>query len=130
MDEQCGIRDLLGGLEQFGWQPVEEGGNVIALKGVDGAVSLEPAGQLGTCRARRWKTCTRPARKPGGIWNRSRRSARNAAWAISASACGPTRPAKNCPSCPRAAYDIMLRHMPRVGSMGLDMMLRTCTIQV
>jgi glutamate--cysteine ligase len=23
----------------------------------------------------------------------------------------------------------MLRHMPRVGSMGLDMMLRTCTIQ-
>jgi glutamate--cysteine ligase len=24
----------------------------------------------------------------------------------------------------------MLRHMPRVGSMGLDMMLRTCTIQV
>ena len=24
----------------------------------------------------------------------------------------------------------MLRHMPRVGSLGLDMMLRTCTIQV
>jgi len=45
-DEPCGIRDLLGGLEQFGWSPVEEGGNVIALKGEDGAVSLEPAGQL------------------------------------------------------------------------------------
>jgi glutamate--cysteine ligase len=31
---------------------------------------------------------------------------------------------------PKGRYDIMLRHMPRVGSMGLDMMLRTCTIQV
>jgi glutamate--cysteine ligase len=31
---------------------------------------------------------------------------------------------------PKGRYDIMLRHMPRVGGMGLDMMLRTCTIQV
>ena len=31
---------------------------------------------------------------------------------------------------PKGRYAIMLRHMPRVGSMGLDMMLRTCTIQV
>ncbi|MCL9983767.1 MAG: glutamate--cysteine ligase, partial [Erythrobacter sp.] len=31
---------------------------------------------------------------------------------------------------PKGRYDIMLRHMPRVGTMGLDMMLRTCTIQV
>jgi glutamate--cysteine ligase len=31
---------------------------------------------------------------------------------------------------PKGRYRIMLDHMPRVGSMGLDMMLRTCTIQV
>jgi glutamate--cysteine ligase len=31
---------------------------------------------------------------------------------------------------PKGRYAIMLRHMPRVGSLGLDMMLRTCTIQV
>jgi glutamate--cysteine ligase len=30
---------------------------------------------------------------------------------------------------PKGRYAIMLRHMPRVGTMGLDMMLRTCTIQ-
>src|SRR3546814_10597180 len=30
---------------------------------------------------------------------------------------------------PKGRYEIMLRHMPRVGSLGLDMMLRTCTIQ-
>mgnify|MGYP002652415804 CR=1 FL=1 len=34
------------------------------------------------------------------------------------------------PVMPKGRYKIMLDHMPRVGSMGLDMMLRTCTIQV
>jgi glutamate--cysteine ligase len=34
------------------------------------------------------------------------------------------------PIMPKGRYEIMLRHMPRVGNLGLDMMLRTCTIQV
>src|SRR5438309_9815063 len=45
-DEPGGIRDLLLGLTEFGWEPVVENGNVIALKGADGNVSLEPAGQF------------------------------------------------------------------------------------
>ncbi|MCB2086266.1 MAG: glutamate--cysteine ligase, partial [Sphingomonadaceae bacterium] len=44
-DEPCGIRDLLMNLQQFGWEPVEENGKVIAMRGDDGTVSLEPAGQ-------------------------------------------------------------------------------------
>ena len=31
---------------------------------------------------------------------------------------------------PKGRYAIMLNYMPKVGSLGLDMMLRTCTIQV
>src|SRR5947199_10646240 len=45
-DEPGGIRDLLSGLTEFGWQPGIESGNVIALSGADGAISLEPAGQF------------------------------------------------------------------------------------
>ena len=45
-DEPGGIRDILLSMQDFGWQPVEEGGKIIALKGDDGAISLEPAGQL------------------------------------------------------------------------------------
>jgi glutamate--cysteine ligase len=128
-DEPCGIRDLLGGLEQFGWSPVEEGGNVIALKGEDGAVSLEPAGQLelsGAPLENLHQTCAETGRhlvqvkevgeKCGvgylglGMW--------------------PDKTRAELPIMPKGRYDIMLRHMPRVGTMGLDMMLRTCTIQV
>lgn len=41
----------------------------------------------------------------------------------------PDKTRAELPIMPKGRYAIMLRHMPRVGSMGLDMMLRTCTIQ-
>jgi glutamate--cysteine ligase len=41
----------------------------------------------------------------------------------------PDKRRDELPIMPKGRYDIMLRHMPRVGALGLDMMLRTCTIQ-
>jgi len=133
-DEQCGIRDLLKGLEQFGWEPVEEIGpdgtrNVIALKGADGAVSLEPAGQLelsGAPLENLHQTCAETGRHLAQVKEVGEK-------------CGvgylglgmwPDKTRAELPIMPKGRYDIMLRHMPRVGTMGLDMMLRTCTIQV
>lgn len=128
-DERGGIRDLLMAMTEFGWEPVYEGDNVIALKGEDGAVSLEPAGQLelsGAPLENLHQTCAETGRhlkqvkaigdKTGkgflglGLW--------------------PDKIRADLPIMPKGRYEIMLRHMPRVGSMGLDMMLRTCTIQV
>jgi len=127
-DEPGGIRDLLMALTEFGWEPILEGGNVIAMSGPDGAVSLEPAGQLelsGAPLVNLHQTCEETGRhlaqvktigdKLGlgylglGLW--------------------PDKTRAELPIMPKGRYDIMLRHMPRVGTMGLDMMLRTCTIQ-
>ncbi len=128
-DEQCGIRDLLMSLTEFGWEPVEEGGNVIAMKGTDGAVSLEPAGQLelsGAPLENLHQTCAETGRHLEQVKAIGER-------------CGvgylglgmwPDKTRKELPIMPKGRYEIMLRHMPRVGTMGLDMMLRTCTIQV
>lgn len=128
-DERGGIRDLLKGMEKFGWSPVEEGGHVIALKGDDGAVSLEPAGQLelsGAPLENLHQTCAETGRHLVQVKDVGE-------------ACGvgylglgmwPDKTRAELPIMPKGRYDIMLRHMPRVGTMGLDMMLRTCTIQV
>src|SRR5204862_319359 len=42
----------------------------------------------------------------------------------------PDKAREDLPIMPKGRYAIMLRYMPEVGSLGLDMMLRTCTIQV
>src|SRR5689334_834606 len=45
--EDGGIRAVLEGLQQFGWEPILDSGNPIGLTHADGAsVSLEPGGQL------------------------------------------------------------------------------------
>ncbi|WP_419816611.1 glutamate--cysteine ligase [Glacieibacterium sp.] len=127
-DEPGGIRDLLKEMEGYGWEPVLEGGKVIALKGADGAISLEPAGQFelsgaplesihDTCAEsnRHLKQCQEIGDRLGlgflglGFW--------------------PDKTRAELPVMPKGRYEIMRAHMPRVGNLGLDMMLRTCTIQ-
>src|SRR3954454_22642445 len=63
--EPGGIRDLLNGLTEYGWKPVIENGNVIALSGADGNISLEPAGQCelsGAALENLHETCAEAAR--------------------------------------------------------------------
>ena len=42
----------------------------------------------------------------------------------------PTSAPEAVPIMPKNRYDIMRAYMPTVGTLGLDMMLRSCTIQV
>ena len=42
----------------------------------------------------------------------------------------PDKTRAELPVMPKGRYKIMLDYMPKVGGLGLDMMLRTCTIQV
>jgi len=127
-DEPGGIRDLLKGLERFGWVPIEEGGNVIALKGADGAISLEPAGQFelsGAPLENLHQTCAETGRHLQQV------KAIGEQFDIGFLGLGmwPDKTRAELPVMPKGRYEIMMRHMPRVGSLGLDMMLRTCTIQ-
>ena len=128
-DEPGGIRDILLSLQEFGWYPIEEGGKVIAMGGPDGTVSLEPAGQLelsGAPLENLHQTCAETGRHLQQVKEVGER------FGVGFLGLGmwPDKTRDELPIMPKGRYDIMLRHMPRVGSLGLDMMLRTCTIQV
>ncbi|WP_267435089.1 glutamate--cysteine ligase [Sphingomonas sp. GM_Shp_1] len=128
-DEPSGIRALLGELEQYGWEPVLEGGNVIALNGADGSISLEPAGQFelsGAPLDNLHQTCAETGRHLAQV------KAAGDKLGVGFLGLGmwPDKTRAELPIMPKGRYAIMLRHMPRVGSLGLDMMLRTSTIQV
>src|SRR5687767_131141 len=127
--EPGGIRDILGELQQFGWEPVEEGGNVIALSGADGNVSLEPAGQLelsGAPLNSLHQTCAETGRHLDQV----KAVGEKCGVGFLGLGMWPDKRRDELPVMPKGRYEIMMRHMPRVGALGLDMMLRTCTIQV
>jgi glutamate--cysteine ligase len=128
-DEPGGINDMLHSLTEFGWEPVEEGGKVIALKGSDGAVSLEPAGQLelsGAPLENLHQTCAETGRHLQQVKKIGELTGKG----FLGMGLWPDKTRAELPIMPKGRYAIMLNHMPRVGTMGLDMMLRTCTIQV
>ena len=127
--EPCGIRDLLLALRQFGWEPIEENGEVIAMKGPDGTVSLEPAGQLelsGAPLENLHQTCAETGRHLEQV----KAIGEKCGVGFLGLGMWPDKTREELPVMPKGRYEIMMRHMPRVGSLGLDMMLRTCTIQV
>src|SRR5258708_15787285 len=45
-DGPDGIRAMLEGMTRFGWEPVVEGNNPIALQRANASITLEPAGQF------------------------------------------------------------------------------------
>jgi glutamate--cysteine ligase len=125
----AGIRAVLEQLQRFGWAPAREGDNVIALTFEGQSVSLEPGGQLElsgapldtlhqTCRE--LNTHLEQVKQVGGELG------------IGFMGLGfqPKWKREDIPVMPKGRYDIMRAYMPKKGSLGLDMMLRTCTVQV
>ncbi len=129
-DGHPGIRDLLEGMQQFGWKPVYEGDNVIALSGENGAnISLEPGGQFelsGAPVETLHQTCDEVHEHLRQI----REVNKDLGVAMIGIGFHPTLKREDVPWMPKGRYKIMREYMPKKGSMGLDMMLRTCTVQV
>lgn len=128
-----GILAMLTGLQRFGWSPVEEAGRVIALErknaeGFSASISLEPGGQFELSGA--------PLKDIHDICNETGQhlmEVKQVADQLNLGFLGlgfdPMWRREDIPVMPKGRYDIMRAYMPKKGKLGLDMMLRTCTIQ-
>ena len=127
---KVGIRALLDSMTRFGWQPVMEGNNVIALTNDTGAsISLEPAGQLelsGAPLKNVHETCSEVT----GHLQQVKAIASEMNIGFLGLGYHPKWPNAEMPWMPKGRYKIMREYMPKVGTMGLDMMKSTCTVQV
>ena len=125
------IRSLLEGMHDLlGWEPIMEGDNIIGMFDVTGggAISLEPGGQFElsgapletvhqtACELMAHLAQLREVAKPLGI-------------GFLGLGMTPNWTRAEMPVMPKGRYKIMTAYMPKVGTMGLDMMYRTCTVQ-
>ena len=115
-------------VEKFGWAPVWEDEHMIALLRGQASITLEPGGQLelsGAALSNTHETCaelhehlseTREVSSELGIgWLGVGRN--------------PVVTNENMPWMPKQRYGIMRGYLPTRGSMALDMMLGTATVQ-
>jgi glutamate--cysteine ligase len=125
---KTGIRAMLDGMTRFGWEPVTEGNNTIALLRGGANITLEPGGQLelsGAMLETVHETSDENAQHIDEV--------KKVAGEIGAGFIGlgfaPQWTRDDFDWMPKGRYKIMREYMPKVGKLGIDMMLRTCTVQ-
>ena len=124
-----GIRALLQGLTEFGWEPIEENGNLIALTQNGANITLEPGGQFelsGAPLIDVHHTC----RETNEHLAQVKAIGQKLGVGFLGLGFNPKWKREDIPWMPKGRYAIMRRYMPLRGNLGLDMMLRTCTVQV
>ena len=128
----CGIRALLAGMQKsLGWEPILDGGNLIGLADGAGlgAISLEPGGQFELSGAPIETIHDTEAELKDHL-DRLHAVARPMGVGFLGLGHSPVWTRAETPVMPKNRYDIMRAYMPKVGTRGLDMMLRTSTVQV
>ncbi|HEX5262013.1 MAG TPA: glutamate-cysteine ligase family protein, partial [Phenylobacterium sp.] len=126
--EPRGIKALLDGLTRYGWSPVMEGENVIALERGMANVSLEPGGQFELSGAP-LETIHDICEETGQHLQEVKVVADELGVGFLGLGFTPIWRRDQVPVMPKGRYKIMREYMPKVGNLGLDMMFRTCTVQ-
>jgi len=120
---------LKGLVSRFGWLPIEEEGKIVGCS-LDGqSVTLEPGGQLELSGAP-----VRTLHETCAETNSHLYQVKSLAEEVGAAFLGlgfdPKWDLEDVPVMPKGRYRIMKAYMPTVGTLGTDMMFRSCTIQV
>ncbi len=128
-DGARGIEALLHGLTRFGWENVDEHGRTVALLRDGASVTLEPAGQLELSGAP-LETIHQTCSEVDSHLTEVKAVADELQLGFLGMGFQPKWRRDDMPWMPKGRYQIMRSYMPKVGDLGLDMMTRTCTVQV
>ena len=123
-----GIGEILSRLERFGWEPIQEQGKTIALSMNGCAITLEPGGQFelsGAPLENIHQTCDEVHTHLAQV----KEVGDELGTGMLGLGFDPSWRRDQVSWMPKGRYAIMNREMQRVGNLGLDMMLRTCTVQ-
>ena len=128
---EAGIGEVLSRLaERHGMTPITEKGHLIALKdGQGGSITLEPGGQFELSGAP-LETLHQTCKETGRHLMQMKEITAELGLCMLGAGFQPLWSRQDISWMPKGRYKIMRDYMPKRGNLGLDMMLRSCTVQV
>ncbi len=129
-EEPDGIRTMLEAFrDRYGWEPLYEGDRLLALVKNKASITLEPAGQFELSGAP-LETIHETCHEVGSHLEQVRAIGNDLGVGMIGLGFTPDWSRDDMRPMPKGRSEIMRRYMPKVGNLGLDMMHRTCTVQV
>jgi len=123
------ILNLFEKLYEFGWEPVKEGINTIALKKGNKNITLEPGNQI-ELSGEKLKSIHQTCGESQEYIFELNQSLKKLNLNLISSGFDPISKIEEVPSNPKNRYELMTKIMPLFGKLSLDMMYRTCGTQV
>ena len=123
------ILNLFEKLYEFGWEPVKEGTNIIALSKGNKNITLEPGNQI-ELSGEKLRSIHQTCSESQEYIFELNQSLRKLKLNLISSGFDPISKIGEVPSNPKNRYEIMTKIMPLFGKLSLDMMYRTCGTQI
>ncbi|CAI5525915.1 unnamed protein product [Closterium sp. Naga37s-1] len=115
--------------DRFSWDKIMEGDRIIGLRSNGQSVTLEPGGQFELSGAP-LETVHQTCAEVNGHLYQVKSICEEEHVGFLGLGFNPKHTLEEIPIMPKGRYTIMRNYMPKVGSLGLEMMFRTCTVQV
>ena len=123
------ILKMFNELYEFGWKPILENQNVIALSKEDKNITLEPGNQIELAGAKLNNIHEACAESYEYLFE-LKQVLEKLNLKIVSSGFDPISKLSEVPNNPKERYEVMTKDMPIGGSLSLDMMYRTCGTQL
>ena len=123
------VQEMFSALNEFGWRPIQEKGNVIGLNKGDKNISLEPGNQI-ELSGEKLNNIHEACSESHDYLFELRQVTKKLNINIVSTGFDPISKLNEIPNNPKERYKLMTRDMPLNGELSLDMMYRTCGTQL
>ena len=123
------VTKILKFLEQFGWKPIKEKNNIIALKKKKKSITLEPGNQIELSGAP-LNSIHQNCSESYEFLDELKKACKNFNLKMMATSFDPFSKLEDIPKNPKQRYEIMTEEMPKNGKLSLEMMYQTCGTQI
>ena len=123
------ILKMFEGLYEFGWKPVHENKNTIALKKGNKNITLEPGNQI-ELAGEKLNNIHEICSEANSYLFELKQVLEKLNLKIVSAGFDPISLISEVPNNPKQRYEVMTKDMPLGGSLSLDMMYRTCGTQL
>ena len=123
------IKEMFEALQEFGWNPILEKGNIIGLNNGGKNISLEPGNQVELSGDKLNNIHEACAESQDYLFE-LRQVTKKLDIKIVSTGFDPISKLNEIPNNPKQRYKLMSKSMPLDGELSLDMMYRTCVTQL